>query len=237
LICAKAACTLAPVSVRHCLVLALSALAAVLALVAVPGAGAASAQPDAVASKKKGGKKPAKCKKGHVRKTVTTKSGKKAKRCVKKPAPAPPAPPTTDTGLFPDPGRTLEGDEAKEFLKPYLPNSVFTDCVTGWPSCGGFENRYSHWADASFYQCWLRPTSGSDVKSVGEYGVLQARVNPDGSWLVKEVVGWYGHQNLFEWQVTDRGVVTGANQSDSGGAPEAIGPLQYVGNRSKDCSY
>jgi hypothetical protein len=193
---------------------------------------------DAGASKKQGGKKPARCKKGHVRKTVTTKSGKKVKRCVKKPGPKPPPPPPpADTGLFPDPGRTLEGDEAKDFLKPYLPNSVFTDCVTGWPSCGGFENRYSHWADASFYQCWLRPTSGSDVKSVGEYGVLQARVNPDGSWIVKEVVGWYGHQNLFEWQVTDRGVVTGANQSDSGGAPEAIGPLQYVANRSKDCGY
>lgn len=223
-------------SVLRRLVLGLCALALLTAPAALADPVGSS---NAAVSKKKGAKKPAKCKAGYVRKTVTTKGGKKVKRCVKKtkPQPAGPPPPPADTGLFPDPGRTLEGDEAKNFLKPYLPNSVFTDCVTGWPSCGGFENRYSHWADNSFYQCWLRPTSGSDVKSVGEYGVLQARVNPDGSWIVKEVVGWYGHQNLFEWQVTDRGVVTGANQSDSGGAPEAIGPLQYVGNRSKDCSY
>lgn len=223
------------------LFLAVSALAVVAALVAVPAAAAGSDQPGTVASKRKGGKKP-NCKKGYVAKKVTKKNGKKVWKCVKKPvktcraASASCALPPSQ-GLFPDPGKTLEEAEAKEWLKPYLLNSMFTDCVTGWPSCGGFENRYSHWADNSFYQCWLRPTSGSDVKSVGEYGVQKAKVNPDGSWLIQEIVGWYGHYNLFEWQVTDAGVVTGANQSDSGGAPEQIGPLQYVPNKPKDCSY
>lgn len=229
------------------LLLAASALAVIVALAAVPGASAGADQPSAAASKKKGGKggKKPSCKKGYVAKKVNGKGGKKVWRCVKKPPkPAPcrtasascmvPAP---NQGLFPDPGKTLEEAEAKEWLKPYLPNSTFTDCVTGWPSCGGFENRYSHSTDGTFYQCWLRPTSGSDVKSVGEYGVQKAKVNADGSWLIQEIVGWYGHYNLFEWQVTDAGVVTGANQSDSGGAPEQIGPLQYVPNIAKDCSY
>jgi hypothetical protein len=232
------------------LFLAVSALAVAAALVAVPGAAAVAGQPDAVASKKKGAKKP-NCKKGYVAKKVTKKNGKKVWKCVKKPVKAcraatasctPPPPPacgptTTPRCLFPDPGKTLEEAEAREYLKPYLPNSTFTDCVTGWPSCGGFENRYSHSSTSTFYQCWLRPTSGSDVKSVGEYEVRKAKVNPDGSWLIQEIVAWYGHYNLFEWQVTDAGVVTGANQSDSGGAPEQIGPLQYVPNVAKDCSY
>lgn len=207
----------------------------------------ASTEAPAAASKK-GKAKGKKCPKGKRLVTVT-RNGKKVKICKKKPVKVcratasctPPPPPcgpnTTPRCLFPDPGRTLEEAEAKEYLKPYLLNSTFTDCVTGWPSCGGFENRYSHWADATFYQCWLRPYSGSDVKSVGEYGVQKAKVNPDGSWMIQEIVGWYGHYNLFEWAVSDSGVVTGANQSDSGGAHETIGPLQYVPNVAKDCSY
>lgn len=223
------------------LALLLPALVLAIALVAVPSALAGAGELDTVASKKKSkGKKPS-CKKGYVAKRVTKKNGKKAWKCAKKPvkvcrAAASASCPDLD-GVFPDPGHTLEEAEAKEWLKPYLPNSTFTDCVPGWPACGGFENRYSHATDATFYQCWLRPTSGSDVKSVGEYGVQKAKVNPDGSWLIQEIVGWYGHYNLFEWEVTDAGVVNGANQSDSGGAPEKIGPLTYVGGVAKDCSY
>ncbi|HEX5929851.1 MAG TPA: hypothetical protein VFY48_10705 [Solirubrobacterales bacterium] len=215
-----------------------------LAVAALAGAVAmlpaiAAAGPDAAASKGKAKAKGKKCPKGKKPAKVK-RNGKKVTVCVKKkakPKPAPAGPPPPGQGLFPDPGRTLEEAEAKEYLKPYLPNSTFTDCVPGWPACGGFENRYSHSSGSTFYQCWLRPTSGSDVKSVGEYGVLKAKVNPDGSWIVQEVVEWYGHQNLFEWEVSDTGVVKGANQSDSGGAPEQIGPLQYVGGVAKDCSY
>jgi hypothetical protein len=217
-------------------------IAAMVGSIALVSATAAATSPAAAA--KKGKAKGKKCPKGKKLVTVT-KNGKKVKVCKKKkPVKVCRAstscalpPPPGQKGLFPDPGKTLEEAEAKEWLKPYLPNSTFTDCVTGWPSCGGFENRYSHSTDATFYQCWLRPTSGSDVKSVGEYGVQKAKVNPDGSWLIQEIVGWYGHYNLFEWSVSDSGVVTGANQSDSGGAPEQIGPLQYVGGVAKDCSY
>jgi hypothetical protein len=221
------------------LVLALAfALAVSLAPAALAGPGA----PGAVASKKKGGKGKRKCPKGHVLKTVTGKYGKKVKKCkkVKRPGPKPaPAPaPVAPGGLFEAPGQKLEGDAAKPFLERYLLNSTFTDCVPGWPACGGFENRYSHSADNTFYKCLLRPVSGSDVKSVGEYGVSNARVEPDGSWIFQEVVSWYGNLTSFEWSVSTTGVVEGAEASHSSGeAPTKIGPLQYVGGVAKDCSY
>jgi hypothetical protein len=172
---------------------------------------------------------------------VVRKNGKPVKKCVKRKAkpklvtPPPPQPPAP-TGLFEAPGRVLEGEEAKPFLQKYLVNSTFTDCVPGWPACGGFENRYSHSANATFYKCLLRPTSGSDVKSVGEYGFSKAKVEPDGSWYYQEVVAWYGYQTLFEWHVLQNGTVTGAN-ANQGEAPEQIGPLTYVGGIAKDCSY
>jgi hypothetical protein len=225
------------------LFLAVSALAVVAALVAVPSAIADSDQPGAIASKKKGGKKPS-CKKGYVAKKVTKKNGKKAWKCVKKPEPkcrtatasacVIPGP----TSLFEAPGKQLNGEEAKPFLQKYLLNSTFTDCVAGWPSCGGFENRYSHSPTGTFYMCLLRPTSGSDVKSVGGYTVDNARIEADGSWIFHEVIDWYGYQSAFEWHVSTTGVVEGAYQSTAGsGAPEKIGPLQYVGGVAKDCSY
>jgi hypothetical protein len=227
------------------LFIAASALAVIAALVAVPGAVAGSHQPDAVASKKKGGKKPS-CKKGYVAKKVTKKNGKKVWRCVKKPVKVcraatascvttPPPPP--DGRIFPAPGRVLEKEEARNYLKPYLPNSTFTDCVTGWPSCGGFENRYSHATDATFYKCLLRPTSGSDVKSVGEYGFIDARIEADGSWYLQEGVYWYGYLSYFEWHSTYTGVIEGAYKSSAGETPEKLGPLTYVGGVAKDCSY
>jgi hypothetical protein len=214
------------------------------ALVAVPGATASPDRPGAVASKKKGGKKPS-CKKGYVAKKVKKKNGKRVWKCVKKaPAPVPcraasascaiPGP----TGLFEAPGKQLNGEETKPFLQKYLLNSTFTDCVTGWPSCGGFEDRYSHSADNTFYKCLLKPTSGSDVKSVGEYGVDNARVEADGSWTFHEIISWYGYYSAYEWRVSTTGVVEGAYQSTAGsGTPEKIGPLQYVGGVAKDCSY
>ena len=227
------------------LFLAASALAVIAALVAVPGATASPDQPGAVASKKKGGKKPS-CKKGYVAKRVTKKNGKKVWKCVKKKAPAAPCrsasascaiPPPSDGRIFPAPGRVLEGEEARSYLKPYLPNSTFTDCVTGWPSCGGFENRYSHATDATFYKCLLRPTSGSDVKSVGEYGFAKAKIEADGSWYYQEAISWYGYYSYFEWHSTYTGVIEGAYQSSASEAPEKLGPLTYVGGVAKDCSY
>lgn len=225
------------------LLIAVSALAVAAALVAVPSAVAGSDQPDAVASKKKGGKKPS-CKKGYGAKKVTKKNGKKVWKCVKKtPKPTPcraasascviPGP----TSIFEAPGKQLNGEEAKPFLQKYLLNSTFTDCVTGWPSCGGFEDRYSHAADNTFRKCLLRPTSGSDVKSVGEYGVDNARVEADGSWIFHEVVYWYSEYTAFEWHVATNGVVEGAVQGHPGETPEKIGPFQYVGGVAKDCSY
>jgi len=231
-------------SILRRLFLAVSALAVVAALVAVPGATADSGQPDAVASKKKGGKKPS-CKKGYVAKKVKKKSGKKVWKCVKKTEPAPtpcraasascatPGP----TGIFEAPGKQLNGEEAKPFLQKYLLNSTFTDCVAGWPSCGGFENRYSHATDGTFYKCLLRPTSGSDVKSVGGYTVDNARIEADGSWIFHEVIYWYSEYTAFEWHVATNGIVEGAVQGHPGETPEKIGPFQYVGGVAKDCSY
>jgi hypothetical protein len=221
--------------------LPLAFFAALVATVALlPAAGAAGDGPGATASKK--------CPKGKklvvVKKNgkVVRKNGKPVKKCVKrKPKPVcraasascalpPPA------GLFDAPGRVLEGEEAKPFLQKYLVNSTFTDCVQGWPACGGFENRFSHSADATFYKCLLRPTSGSDVKSVGEYGFSKAKIEADGSWYYQEVVAWYGNLTMFEWHVLQNGTVTGAN-ANQGEAPEQIGPLTYVGGVAKDCTY
>jgi hypothetical protein len=227
------------VSVLRRLIVAVCALAMLTASLAVTGAGAHSTGPaGATASKKK-------CPKGKKLVTVT-KHGKKTKVCKKKkatPAPPPcrlatsscaiPAP----TGVFEAPGKTLEGEAAKPFLTKYLLNSTFTDCPTGWPSCGGFEDRYSHTTDSTFYQCLLRPTSGSDVKSVGEYGVDNARIEADGSWTFHERIGWYGYVSSFEWHVAANGVVEGAYQShENVGTPEKLGPLQYVSG-ARDCSY
>ncbi|HEX3238793.1 MAG TPA: hypothetical protein VHR18_01505 [Solirubrobacterales bacterium] len=219
-----------------CCALALS-LASVEVAAAAPTSAAAAS--DTAKGKSKGKKT---CKKGYKLKTVTKKSGKKVKVCKKKKAASKQPPPATGGGpptapLFEAPGKQLTGEAAKPFLQKYLVNSTFTDCVQGWPACGGFENRFSHAADATFYKCLLRPTSGSDVKSVGEYGFQDARVEPDGSWLYKELVYWYGNYTLFEWSVSTTGVVTGASLNEGGATPEGIGPLQYVGGVAKNCSY
>lgn len=224
--------------------LLLSVLALLTAFAAVAGA---SESPSTGAAASKGKAKGKKCPKGKKPVTVT-RNGKKVKICKKKKVVPPPAcrsasascaiPAPGPTGIFEAPGKQLEGEAAKPFLTKYLLNSTFTDCPTGWPSCGGFEDRYSHSADNTFYKCLLRPTSGSDVKSVGEYGVDNARVEADGSWTFHEIISWYGYYSAYEWHVATNGVVEGAYQSTAGsGTPEKIGPLQYVGGVAKNCSY
>jgi hypothetical protein len=205
---------------------------------AAVAAGSAGASPSAAS----GGKKGKSCKKGYKPKTVTRK-GKKVKVCRKVKAKSAPTAPGNDTpapgptGLFEAPGKQLDGESAKPFLQKYLLNSRFTDCPTGWPSCGGFEDRYSHVADGTFYKCLLRPTSGSDVKSVGGYTVDNARIEADGSWIFHEVISWYGYYSAYEWHVAANGAVEGAYESTAGsGSAEKLPPLQYVAG-ARDCSY
>lgn len=228
------------------LLLAASTLAVAVALVAVPSAIAVPDQPAAFAGKKKGagkGTKKPSCKKGYVAKKVKNKKGKRVWRCVKKPSKPTPCRTASAScaipspqGLFEAPGKQLNGDETKPFLEKYLLNSTFTDCVPGWPSCS-VEQRYSHAADSSFHYCRLTSASGADINSVGTYGVDNARVEPDGSWIFHEIVSAYGNESEYEWKVSATGVVTGAYRFQPGSSIEQIGPLQYVGGVAKDCSY
>jgi hypothetical protein len=202
----------------------------VLALVAsvalLPAA--SSASPAASASRK--GKK---CKKGYRLVTVTRK-GKKVKVCKKVKGKAPvPAP--TPSSLFEAPGRKLEGNDAKPFLEKYLFNSTFTDCPAGWPNCS-VEQRYSHTSSGYFYYCRLTSVSGADIiNGAKAYQVKNAVVEPDGSWTFNEDVENSGGSAFYEWHVATNGVVNGAYQFN-GGAPEQLGPLQYL-HVAKDCSY
>ena len=206
----------------------------VLALVAsvalLPAA--SSATPVASASRK--GKK---CKKGYKLVTVTRR-GKKVKVCkkVKGKAPGPaPVPAPTPSSLFEAPGRKLEGNDAKPFLEKYLFNSTFTDCPAGWPNCS-VEQRYSHTSGGYFYYCRLTSVSGADIiNGAKAYQVKNAVVEPDGSWTFNEDVENSGGSAFYEWHVATNGVVNGAYQFN-GGAPEQLGPLQYL-HVAKDCSY
>jgi hypothetical protein len=217
------------VSVLRRLAVAVCAIALLTASLAATGAASPAGEGRAVVSKKKGKR----CKKGYKPKTVT-KNGKKARVCrkAKKPGAGPaPAP----KGIFEAPGQRLEGDAAKPFLQRYLLNSTFTDCPAGWPNCA-VEQRYSHAADSTFYYCRLTSTSGADIRSVGEYGVDNARVEPDGSWTFHEIVYAYGNYSEYEWQVATNGAVTGAYRFQPSSEIEKIGPLQYVSG-ARDCSY
>jgi hypothetical protein len=222
----------------------LLALVALVALLVAPSAIAAAPTPlsaDASAAKKA----KRKCPKGTVAKTVTVRrNGKKVKvrRCRKvrkatpRPAPAPaptptPVPPPAPPALFEPPGRQLTGNDALSFLQRYLANSTFTDCPAGWPNCA-VEERYSHFSDGSFYYCRLTPTSGSDIRSSQSYTVQNAVVEADGSWTFNEAVSGGG---FYEWRVGTNGTVVGS-YSFEGGAPEQLGPFQYVSG-GRDCSY
>jgi hypothetical protein len=208
-------------------------VACALVLLSAPAALAGPVDSPGAATSKKKGKQ---CKKGYKLKTVT-KKGKKVKVCGKikgKGKGAAPASPG-QTGLFEAPGQKLEGEAAKPFLQKYLVNSRFTDCPAEWPNCA-VEQRYSHAADNSFYYCRLTSTSGADIRTAGEYGVDNARVEPDGSWTFHEVVYAYGNYSEYEWRVATNGVVTGAYRFQPGSAIEQLGPLQYVSG-ARDCSY
>ncbi len=223
-------------SVRRLLV-----LASVLALLgaAPPAAGAtapglAKAGAAANASKKR-------CRKGYKLKTVK-RHGKKVKVCRKVKGGS-----GGGTGgggggggggsaLFEAPGHKLEGQAAVPFLERYLLNSRFTDCPAGWPNCGVVEERYSHFANGSFYYCRLGPSPGSDIKSGPmAFQVKNAVVEADGSWTFNEAVDDYGNPAFYEWHVAANGVVNGA-YSFNGGAFEQLGPFQYVSG-ALDCSY
>ena len=133
---------------------------------------------------------------GYKLKTVT-KHGKKVKVCGKakgkangkgaaeagraqrRRRPAPPAPPAP-ADLFEAPGRQLNGEAAKPFPQKYLANSTFTDCATGWPPAAASRTATATAPTAPSTSAGCAPTSGSDVKSVGEYSVTNARVEPDG---------------------------------------------------------
>lgn len=213
-------------------------IAAMVGSIALVSATASATSP--VAASKKGKAKGKKCPKGKKLVTVT-KNGKKVKVCKKKKphivcrASASCTPPPTNH-LFDPPGQKLEGEAAKPFLQKYLLNSTFTDCVPGWPNCA-VEQRYSHAADSTFRYCRLTSVSGADINTVGEYGIDNARVEPDGSWIFHEVVYAYGNYSEYEWQVSTTGVVTGAYRFQPNSAIEKLGPLQYVGGVAKDCSY
>jgi hypothetical protein len=201
-------------------------------------AAVADAGPTGAASAVEKGKgKKAKCPKGKVPKTVTVKrNGKrvKVKRCRKarKATPRPGTSPAPGAqALFEPPGRRLEGNDALPFLQRYLADSTFTDCPAGWPNCA-VEERYSHFGDGSFYYCRLTPTSGSDIRSSQSYRVQNAVVEADGSWAFNEAVSGGG---FYEWRVATSGQVVGA-YSFEGGAPEQLGPFQYVSG-GRDCSY
>jgi hypothetical protein len=201
----------------------------------VAGTGASAGAGDSVMASAKKGKAKAKgkrCKKDYVPKTIR-RNGKKTKVCRKRPGNGKGGP--GQGGLFEAPGKVLEGEAAKPFLQKYLANSTFTDCPAGWPNCA-VEQRYSHVADGTFYYCRLTSTSGADINSVGEYGVDNARVEPDGSWIFHELVHAYGNTSEYEWTVAANGVVTGAYRFQPGSAIEQIGPLQYVSG-AKSCSY
>ncbi len=224
--------------------LLLLAALAVLLIGSSAHASAPAPQGAAASAVKKGKRK---CPKGTVLKTVTVKrNGEKVKvkRCRKvkarkaqpQPAPVPtpapaPAPAPGPQGLFEAPGRQLSGEEARPFLERYLPNSTFTDCPAGWPNCA-VEERYSHFSDGSFYYCRLTPTSGSDIRSSQSYQVQNATVDADGSWSFNESVSGGG---FYEWRVAANGQVVGA-YSFEGGAPEQLGPFQYVSG-GRDCSF
>lgn len=209
----------------------------------------ANASPAEAVTASKAAKKKAKKRCGKGKKLVTVKvkrNGKKVnvKKCKKRKAPKGGG----DIGgggtgggtgggpasLFEPPGSRLEGEAAKPFLQRYLLNSRFTDCPAGWPNCV-VEQRYSHFADTSFYYCRLTSTSGADIRAGSSYTVQNAVVEADGSWTFNEIVPSGDSPSFYEWHVSTAGVVTGVYQFP-GNAPQQLGPLQYVPG-ALDCSY
>lgn len=226
-----------------------------VAIAAAGPAGAASTPPtQASAAAKK------KCRKGFVRKKgrcVCPKGkARRGTRCVakKKVAPKPgtptagaptPGAPTTpgpvDGPPFAPPGRDLTGTEAANKILPFLANSTFTDCVTGWPTCA-VEERYGHFADATMFYCRLTATSGSDIINAGhQFQIIGADQKADGSWAVTTQIASYGSTTYYTWTVSTTGVTTGLYWGPGSdprvNAPtQSVGPLQWV-RGARNCSY
>lgn len=242
---------------RRAPVLVTLLLLVALALAGPAGAPASdSPRPAAAAKAKK------KCKKGFVRKKgrcVCPKGRtRKGSRCVtvkKKrpaatPAPtpgaptpgAPTAPGPTDGPPFAPPGKDLTGSPAANAILPFLANSTFTDCVTGWPTCA-VEERYGHFADATMFYCRLTSSSGSDIVNQGRaFQIIGADQKADGSWAATIQVASYDNQAVYyTWNVSTTGVANGlywgpgaSPQSDP--PTQAVGPLQWV-RGARNCSY
>ncbi len=166
------------------------------------------------------------------------------------PAPTPgtptPGTPTTpgpvDGPPFSPPGHDITGTEAANAILPFLANSTFTDCPTGFPTCP-YEERYGHFPDATMYYCRLTPTSGSDIiNSAHAFQIIGADQKADGSWAVTLKVVSYGDAlTYYTWSVTAAGVATGLYwgpglnpQTDA--PSQQIGPLKWV-RGARNCSY
>lgn len=226
-------------------------------LTAVAVAGPASPAPAATAGASAKAKK---CKKGFVKKKGRcvcpkgrTRRGAKCvvvkKKVAGTPTPTPGAPspgaPTTpgptDGPPFAPPGRDLTGTEAANKILPFLANSTFTDCVTGWPTCA-VEERYGHFADATLFYCRLTSSSGSDIiNGAAPFQIIGADQKADGSWAVTTQIASYGNTTYYTWTVSTTGVTTGLYWGPGSdprvNAPtQSVGPLQWV-RGARNCSY
>jgi hypothetical protein len=194
------------------------------------------------------------CPKGKVRHGARCTAKKKAKVAPKPTTtpvpttPGTPAPgtPTTpgpvDGPPFSPPGHDITGTEAANAILPFLANSTFTDCPTGFPTCP-YEERYGHFADGSMYYCRLTPTSGSDIINAAHpFQIIGADQKADGSWAVTLKVVSYGDAlTYYTWTVTTAGVATGlywgpGSNPQTDAATQQIGPLRWV-RGARNCSY
>lgn len=161
------------------------------------------------------------------------------------PAPGTPAPGTPAPGgpasLFGTPATALEGQAALDALTPYLTNFHFTDCPAHWPNCM-VEQRYSLGADGSHWYCRLTSTSGSDIRSAGNYWITGLRQETSGAWAItyKETSGGYDH--AYRWEVQPDGRAIGGWWSSFddqvGGLPatETYTGMQWMSG-APGCSY
>ena len=226
-------------------------LAAALAAPASGAAGEPAAVPAAKAKTCKKGfvrkKGRCVCPKGKTKRRAKCVTVKKKQAAPKTPAagtPTPGAPTTpgpTDGPPFAPPGRDLTGTEAANRLLPYLVNSSFTDCVTGWPTCA-VEQRYGHFADGTMFYCRLTSSAGSDIVNAGApFQIIGAEQKADGSWALTTQVESYGNTTFYTWTVTAAGVATGlywgpGSDPRADPATQAVGPLQWV-RGARNCSY
>ncbi|HEY5144297.1 MAG TPA: hypothetical protein VII98_12430 [Solirubrobacteraceae bacterium] len=156
------------------------------------------------------------------------------------PAPSPPA--AADGPPFSPPGHDITGATAAKAILPFLANSTFTDCVTGFPTCS-YEERYGHFADGTMYYCRLTPTSGSDIINAGHaFQIIGADQKADGSWAVTLQIASYDNQSTYyTWSVTTTGVATGlywgpGSNPQTDPATQSLGPLRWV-RGARNCSY